>query len=157
MSFTIGLIIEDWETGTFDQFEWETGGNANWTISTENPYEGTYCVKSGSIDDQQTTFLSITFDVLADGEVGFYKKVSSEGSYDFLRFYIDNSEMGQWSGEVDWSEVSYPVTSGTHTFKWEYEKDWSVSNGSDCAWLDFIFLPSGALTALLGRFYFKYH
>ncbi|MCD4698579.1 MAG: T9SS type A sorting domain-containing protein, partial [Bacteroidales bacterium] len=152
MSFTVGLIVEDWETGTFDQYDWETGGNANWTISTQNPYEGTYCVKSGSINDEQTTYLSITFDVLANGEIGFYKKVSSENNYDYLKFYIDNNVMDQWAGEVAWSESSYPVTTGNHTFKWEYEKDYSVSNGSDCAWLDFITLPSGALTALSAGF-----
>ncbi|MCF8405171.1 MAG: T9SS type A sorting domain-containing protein [Bacteroidales bacterium] len=152
MSFTVGLIVEDWETGTMDQFDWETGGNANWDISTQSPYEGTYCIKSGSINDQQTTFLSITFDVLANGDIGFYKKVSSEASYDYLKFYIDGNMMDQWAGEVAWSESSFPVTAGNHTFKWEYEKDYSVSSGSDCAWLDFITLPSGALTALYAGF-----
>ncbi len=152
MSFTIGLIVEDWESGTFDQFDWETGGDNNWTISTQNPYEGTYCVKSGDIGDEQSSYLSITFDVLANGEIGFYKKVSSESSYDYLKFYIDGNVVDQWSGEVSWSETSYPVTAGTHTFKWQYEKDYSVSNGSDCAWLDFITLPSGALNAMVAGF-----
>ncbi|MEZ5198808.1 MAG: M14 family zinc carboxypeptidase [Bacteroidales bacterium] len=35
MSFSVGLIVEDWETGNFEQFDWETGGNANWAISTK--------------------------------------------------------------------------------------------------------------------------
>ncbi|MCD4731449.1 MAG: T9SS type A sorting domain-containing protein [Bacteroidales bacterium] len=152
MSFTVGLIVEDWETGNFDQFDWETGGNANWTISTENPYEGTYCVKSGNIGDNQSSYLSITFDVLANGEISFFKKVSSEASWDYLKFYIDNNMIDQWSGEVSWSESTYSVTSGQHTFKWEYEKDGSVSNGGDCAWLDFICLPSGALNTALAGF-----
>jgi len=152
MSFTVGLIVEDWETGNFEQFEWESGGDNTWTISTQDPYEGTYCVKSGTIGDQEISFLSISFDVLANGEVGFFKKVSSESSYDFLKFYIDNNLIDQWSGEVSWSGSTYPVTAGQHTFKWEYEKDYSVSGGSDCAWLDFITLPSGALTAIFASF-----
>lgn len=152
MSLPIGLIIEDWENGNFEQFEWETGGNANWTISTENAYEGTHCAKSGTIGDIQTSFLSITYDVLVDDEISFFKKISSEGSYDFLKFYINNELMDQWSGEVLWSESSYPVTLGEHTFKWEYEKDGSVASGSDCAWVDFIYLPSGALSSNLTAF-----
>ncbi|MCB0805997.1 MAG: T9SS type A sorting domain-containing protein [Bacteroidales bacterium] len=152
LSFSIGLIVEDWETGTFDQFDWETGGNSSWTISSQDPYEGNYCVKSGTIDNEQTTYLSISFDVQADGEIGFFKKVSSESTYDFLKFYIDGSMIDQWSGEVSWSESSYPVTEGNHTFKWEYEKDYSVSSGSDCAWVDFITLPSGAVDALSAAF-----
>jgi PKD repeat protein len=58
---------------------------------------------------------------------------------------------GEWSGEVSWSQVQYNVTAGQHTFKWEYSKDYSVTNGSDCGWVDYIILPSGAnqnLTAL---------
>jgi len=152
MSFTIGLIIEDWESGTFEQFDWETGGSNDWDLSTQQPYEGAYCVKSGTIGDEEVSWLSITFQVLASGEIGFYKKVSSEDTYDFLKFYIDGSVADQWSGEVSWSESTYPVSSGVHTFKWEYEKDYSVSNGDDCAWLDFISLPSGAMNALTAGF-----
>ncbi len=152
MSFSVGLIVEDWETGNFEQFEWETGGNADWAISTEDPYEGIYCVKSGTINHNQSSFLSITFDVLASGEVSFFTKVSSEDSYDYLKFYIDGGMMDQWAGEVSWTETSYLVTPGEHTFKWEYDKDGSVSSGSDCAWVDFICLPSGAANSILTGF-----
>jgi hypothetical protein len=33
------------------------------------------------------------------------------------------------------------VTAGTHTFKWSYKKDYSMSSGSDCAWIDDIQFP----------------
>jgi PKD repeat protein len=152
LGISVGHIIEDWESGTMTEFDWETGGSNNWSISTESPYEGSYCIKSGSIDDEQTTYLAITYNVLAAGEIGFFKKVSSEATYDFLRFYIDDEMMDQWSGTVAWSEVTFDVTAGPHTFKWAYEKDQSVSNGSDCAWVDYITLPAGALTALTAGF-----
>ncbi|HPE57598.1 MAG TPA: M14 family zinc carboxypeptidase [Bacteroidales bacterium] len=152
LGISIGHIVEDWESGTMTEFDWVTGGSGNWAISTESPYEGAYCIKSGAIDDEQSTYLSITFDVLAAGEVGFFKKVSSEATYDFLRFYIDDVMIDQWSGTVSWSEATYDVTSGPHTFKWAYEKDQSVSNGSDCAWVDYITLPAGAITALTAGF-----
>ena len=64
------------------------------------------------------------------------RKVSSESSCDNLIFYIDGVEKGKWSGEEDWSEISYSTTPGTHTFKWEYKKDWSISEGEDAAWID---------------------
>ena len=53
-----------------------------------------------------------------------YKKVSSESSYDYLRFYIDNSEQGSWAGEVDWSQSVFPVLAGNHTFKWSFVSYW---------------------------------
>ncbi|MEZ5081884.1 MAG: T9SS type A sorting domain-containing protein [Bacteroidales bacterium] len=152
LGFSVGLIVEDWETGGFGQFDWETGGNAEWAISSQSPYEGSYCVKSGIIDDDETVWLSITYNVLANGEIGFYKKVSSENGYDYLKFYIDGTMMDQWSGTVPWSESTYPVASGNHTFAWKYEKDQGVASGSDCAWLDYITLPSGALTSVYAGF-----
>ncbi|MEZ5198792.1 MAG: hypothetical protein R2764_21175 [Bacteroidales bacterium] len=38
-------------------------GNANWAISQQNPYEGTYCVKSNDIGDQQSTALLLDYDL----------------------------------------------------------------------------------------------
>ena len=52
---------------------------------------------------------------------------------------------GFWSGEEDWSRSAYLVTPGIHALKWSYEKDFSVNNGSDCAWLDYIIFPSALL------------
>jgi PKD repeat protein len=152
MSFSVGLIVEDWETGDFSKFEWETGGNTNWTITNVGPYEGTYTAKSGDINDNQSSYLSISYNVTSNGEISFFKKVSSESSYDFLSFYIDNNLQESWSGEIAWSASSYPITSGQHTFKWEYSKDVSVSSGSDCGLVDYIILPSGATQGLIAFF-----
>ncbi|MCD4745444.1 MAG: T9SS type A sorting domain-containing protein [Bacteroidales bacterium] len=137
----IGILVEDFETGNFENFAWEMGGNADWTICQSNPYEGAYCAQSGAITDYQSSELFITMDVTADDQISFARKVSSESTYDFLKFYIDGILKGEWSGEVAWEEVSYPVTVGQHTFKWEYYKDVSLSTGSDCGWIDYIIFP----------------
>jgi hypothetical protein len=138
---TIGIIFEDFESGSFDTYDWQFSGNADWTIDDGNPYEGVYCMKSGAIEDDQISEVSVSIDVIADGHISFYYKVSSEGSYDFLRFYIDGSATGSWDGESGWAEVSFPVEAGEHVFKWAYEKDYSVNNGDDCGWIDFIIFP----------------
>lgn len=136
----VGIAIEDFESNNFQNFDWEFGGNTDWTISTD-AYEGSYCAKSGTINNNQSTSLILATEVIADGDISFYRKVSSEENWDFLHFYIDNSEMSSWSGTSGWVEEVYPVTAGTHTFKWEYTKDGSVSNGSDCGWVDYIVFP----------------
>ncbi|MCK4357818.1 MAG: T9SS type A sorting domain-containing protein [Candidatus Cloacimonetes bacterium] len=132
--------IEDFETGDFSSYDWVHGGNADWTVLTDNPYEGIYCAKSGAISHSQSTQLSVNLDVYG-GNISFYRRVSSEAGYDYLKFYIDGVAQGQWAGTVNWGEVSYSVSSGNHTFKWSYEKDEYVSSGSDCAWIDFITFP----------------
>jgi hypothetical protein len=138
----IGRQIEDFETGDFTRYAWQMGGNNSWVITNVAPYEGIYSARSGIITHNQRSELSVQLSLAAAGEIIFHYKVSSEATYDFLRFYIDSNLRSEWSGEVAWSEVSFPVTAGTHTFKWGYYKDGSVSHGSDCGWVDFIVFPA---------------
>ncbi|NOR88141.1 MAG: T9SS type A sorting domain-containing protein, partial [Bacteroidales bacterium] len=140
-NFSVGLIVEDWETGDFSQFDWVNSGNANWSIDNMVYYEGENSAKSGNIGDNQVSTLTLTYDVMVDDQISFFYKVSSESGYDKLKFSIDGSELGSWSGEVSWTEASYAVSAGSHVFKWVYDKDGSVSSGSDCSWIDYIILP----------------
>ena len=136
-----GLLFESFETGNFEANPWEFSGNAEWLIDNSVVYDGNYSAKSGDVDDDENSGMQLELYVMNDGSISFYRKVSSEASYDFLRFYIDGIEMESWDGEQDWMEFSYPVSTGLHTFKWVYEKDYSVSNGDDCGWVDLITLP----------------
>jgi len=141
VNLLIGLVDEDWETGTFTKFNWMNGTNS-WSIDTVAPFEGVYDAKSDSIGDSDSSSIRISFNVLTNDTISFYKKVSSEEGYDFLKFYIDGVEKGSWSGTADgWGRVAVAVSAGVHTFKWSYEKDYSVSAGSNCAWIDYILFP----------------
>ncbi|OYT15859.1 MAG: hypothetical protein B7C24_10800 [Bacteroidetes bacterium 4572_77] len=139
------LVVEDWETGGFEQYDWEFAGNADWEIiDGANVYEGVYSAKSGSIGGSQNSSLTLDVNSPATSNVSFYFKVSSESGYDKLKFYIDGAEQGDWSGEVAWGLAEYEVSPGDHTLTWTYAKDGSVDNGSDCAWIDYIVLPGAA-------------
>jgi carboxypeptidase D len=140
--------IEDFETGAFENSLWSHSGDADWIIDTNTFFEGSFSGRSGSIDHSQQSAVSITLDVVEDGQISFYKKVSCEnvGSstgnfYDYLSFSIDGVEREKWAGEVDWSLESYPVSAGTHSFEWLFIKDHAVTSGSDAAWIDFVVFP----------------
>ena len=149
-NFIIGNVFEGFETGDFSSFDWENDPVKPWTVVTENPYEGNYCVKSGNIGNNTSTSLTITLDVHSEGVMSFFKKVSSEEDFDMLYFYIDGSARGNWSGEVSWSEERFTLTPGQHELKWTYNKDVYVSSGSDCAWLDnIVFPPAETITITL--------
>ncbi len=124
-------------------------GDANWVRSTDEAYEGSYSIKSGDISDDQTSVMTLTASTQA-GNISFYKKVSCEdGSnddWDYLKFEIDGQEKGRWDGEVNWSQETYTISAGNHTFKWSYIKDGSQDDGSDCAWVDYIELPANQPT-----------
>lgn len=120
------------------------GGDQPWIVDGTNAYDGTYSAQSGAISDDQVSELTLSTNIADDGIFSFFKKVSSEDGYDYLRFYIDGNMENEWAGEVDWSEETYTISAGQHTFSWKYEKDYSVSGGSDCGWIDYIVVPSSS-------------
>ena len=137
----IGFVSDSFEHGVFEPEYWVNDPQHPWTIITSYPYDGTYCAISGDIDHDESSQLILTFTSTESEEIRFFKRVSSEANYDFLIFYIDDEEQERWSGDLWWSEHSYPITPGQHTYKWEYAKDYSVDGGSDCACIDYITLP----------------
>jgi len=144
---SIGKVFEDWETAGLETYNWSQSGDVDWFITDENPFEGTYCLKSGDIVHEQNSVLEIELEVISAGQIKFFRKVSCEDdtnndNWDYLAFYIDDVEQGRWDGIVDWSQVVYPVYAGVHNFKWVYHKDGSVDANDDCAWIDLIEFPS---------------
>ena len=139
--YVIGQVSEDFETGDFSLHPWAHSGAANWTITQTSTYEGLFSARSGVITDLGFSNLQVTYDVLTDDSIRFCSKVSSEPDYDFLRFYIDNVKKADWSGETGWTHNVFPVVAGTHTFRWSYEKDITLSVGEDAAWIDNIIFP----------------
>lgn len=137
----INLIMETWESGDDQSFPWAYGGNEDWFVTQDNPYQGDFCMQSGDITHNQSSALTIALEFLGDGELGFARKVSSEDGWDFLRMYIDGSMVAEWSGEQDWAEEAFDLTAGFHTITWAYEKDNIISSGADACWVDDIVLP----------------
>jgi PKD repeat protein len=134
-------VSEDFETGDFSKFPWTFSGDQPWVIDNVNPHLGQFSARSGAIGDAQSSGLEVTLNILSDGDLSFYGTVSSEYNYDYLAFYIDDIQVDQWSGDMDWMIFTYPVTAGMHTFKWVYVKDFIVAMGSDCARIDDITFP----------------
>lgn len=131
---------ESFESGVFGT-GWTFSGNSNWFIADDDAWHGQYAARSGNISHSQSSSMIHTLDVESSGFISFYYKVSSEGGYDFMRFYINDVLKGSWSGAAGWAEATYSVQPGLNIFRWTYSKDGSVSTGHDCAWIDFIEFP----------------
>lgn len=104
---------------------------------------GTGAIQNGDIGDSQTATTSTTVRIPADGTVSFFRRTSTESGWDFLRFSIDGTQVGSWSGTVAYSQVSFPLTAGTHTLTWSYTKDGSLSSGADTVYVDDIDVTVG--------------
>ncbi|MHC4630103.1 MAG: LamG domain-containing protein [Planctomycetota bacterium] len=107
----------------------------DWFYQTTTSYYDGDAAQSGDTLDEEVMRMQTT--VSGPGTIKFYWKVSSELGYDFLYFYIDGSQQDRISGEVDWQQKTYTIsTSGLHTLEWQYAKDETDESGSDCGWVD---------------------
>jgi subtilisin family serine protease len=138
--------FENWKE---QDFRWTTRGGAPWYLDGQNPFQGSYSIRSGSIGDTEESVLSFKGN-FNTGEVSFALKLSSESDWDNLIFSIDDQVRGDWSGLVDWKVVSFPVRAGTHTLTWRYKKDFANSANLDAAWLDELSLPLSISASIKG-------
>lgn len=140
-SMKIGMIIEDFESADFDLVNWEFEGNQPWTISNIDPAQGLYSARSGAISHEETSELKVNIFVASTDTISFFRKLSSEPGFDKLKFYDGSVLKAQWSGTQDWEKVTFVIYPGYHTLKWVYEKDLAITQGDDCAWIDYIRFP----------------
>jgi murein tripeptide amidase MpaA len=142
LNLVVEPVTEDFESGSFEDFDWQFTGNRGWSIAPFELGQGVYSARSGAITHTQTSRMSVTVEVAQAGKIWFDFKVSSESGGDYLRFYIDEIERGGWSGEHAWSTVSFNVDAGWHIFTWEYSKDDEYSFGQDRVWIDQVIFPA---------------
>jgi len=111
-----------------------TGGSADWFGQSTMFYYDGDAAQSGDISDGQESWMRTTVSGLTT--VSFYWKVSSESGYDFLKFYIDGSLQDSIDGFEDWQQMTYTLSTDSHTLEWRYVKDESANSGNDCGWVD---------------------
>ena len=147
-------IIEPFETGDFSLFDWQLDPTYPWSITTTNPYEGTYCMKSGGAGVANVVSnMTVTVEIPADGLMSFWGKISCESNWDYGYFYIDGVQKGSYTGASSWAEKTFDITAGTHTFQWRYTKDSSVNSNDDCFYVDYITFYKQPAPAIPGMTY----
>lgn len=142
LSVQVGSRVEDFETGDFTKFNWKMNGNSPWIICKDEKMEGSFAARSGLLGNSEKSEIYFDGMVLFPDTISFYRKVASENGYDFLKFLIDGQITGQWSGNMGWAEVKFPIPAGSHRLSWMYEKDEATTTGIDAAWIDNIKLPA---------------
>lgn len=139
---TATIIVNDYPTVS-DALNAQ-GGNIAFTTTGSYPWvvefkDNRVCIKSTNqgVNSSNSTVTSEPLTLEAGDKLSFSWSVSSESNYDKLKFYVNNNEIVNINGAVNWTNYEYTVPSnGTYTFKWAYEKDSSVHNADDTAWVD---------------------
>jgi len=136
--FRVGRIRESFESSTFRVFPWINQSVKPWIITETNSIDGNLSARSGAISHNASTSLKMRTFFPNPDTVKFYFKVSSEPNYDYFLFRLNDTEIVRKSGESGWEIKSVPVPAGLNILEWSFNKDNSVSQGADGAWIDLI-------------------
>tara|TARA_S200000501_G_scaffold271423_2_gene255180 strand:- start:14319 stop:17615 length:3297 start_codon:yes stop_codon:yes gene_type:complete len=141
---TVGLMVEDFENGNFNSFNWLHEGSSDWFVTSVESYQGDFAARSGEIGNSEFTTIKIEKNLPYSGELSFRAKISSQ-SGDALAFFVNGVQYGpNLTGILDWTEYSFEIDAGEKIFSWVYMKDQFGTVGEDMAMLDWITFPAGA-------------
>jgi len=134
---TTTLLNDGFEDSSLAPFT--TSGDVTWQTTT-NAAEinsGSFSARTrSSLDDSESSTLQYITTITTTGTVEFAVTTSTEATWDTLTFFIDGVSQQVWSGINAYTTVSYPLTTGTHTLTWTYDKDGTSDGGNDRVAID---------------------
>ena len=106
-------------------------------------------VKSSNADmDSTESSFTLMLNMRQGETLSFRYYVSSEEFYDFFRFTADGTELISESGNGYWKTYTFTASaSKTYSFKWSFEKDYSLGSYDDCARVDDIVYSGSVISA----------
>ena len=122
-----------------------------WVLST-TATEGGTSLRSGDIDDDETSCLVLGISLPEDFNLRFSLRADSEAVNDFLYFAVDGTRLvdtftaAEGSTLRDWEQLSFFISDSSSTLTWCYTKNDSTSAGEDSGWLDALTFTENRLT-----------
>lgn len=142
-------LTDDFETGDLSKLPWDNDGSIGWLV-VENDEDvdvpqrvvnpGKFKARSGSIQNDNKSRLVLETNT-SGGTASFDVRVSCEEDWDFLDFFLDDSILRRWTGEIPWENFQFEIPPGRHRLEWVYSKDGSFSRGDDAAYIDNFYVP----------------
>ncbi len=147
-----GQRMDSFEEG-MDSYPWQVGGTMGWQVDSTVAHGGHFSLRSGPIDYRQTSDLVLEVLLPIEDTLTYWSRISSEPNADKLLFSVDGQSRAndRW-GEGAWKKQTVVLGAGRHVLRWRYVKDESISQGSDCAWIDDVRLPMALWEAPYGWF-----
>lgn len=118
---------------------WTTSGPA-WFGQGMTTRDGVDAARCGivreSVEGEPAEASAMQTTVTGPGYLTGYARTDSEQDYDALRITRGSTGVFLLSGQTGWQRFVIPVPEGTHTIRFAYTKDTSVTVGQDTAWVD---------------------
>ena len=146
-TLSLDLINSD---DTQQELHFTTGGSYPFEcrVSGSDSY---YATSTNMNANNTTSYMQATASLAANTELEFYYYLSSEQNYDLFRFYVNGQQVFSDSGDIGIRIYRWTAPSaGSYTFRWEYIKDGSTSNGDDCLEIMAVKLSAGGSIAIPG-------
>ena len=113
-----------------------------WVLSS-TATEGGLALRSGDIDDDETSCLVLGISLPAERNLRFSLRTDSEAVNDLLYFEADGTRLLDTFTSVapdssvrDWEPLDFLIADSVSSLKWCYTKNGSTSTGEDSGWLD---------------------
>lgn len=132
---------EDFESWIGKNAGWTSAGNSNWIPEQVNVFNGLQSLRSGLVQQGDSSIL--LYSCLAEDcdFIGFWSKVSIQENDARFIFRMDGNILSTQTRSQDWTYHSFGVDPGNHTFEWIYIHEGQLVNNDEGAWLDDINLP----------------
>ena len=146
--------VEDFNDN--DVTDW-TGGTYPWYCDNSKYHSASYSMRSyNGLSANRTSEMSYTWTSTVDDSVRFYYLTSARNN-SYLYLYIDGVQTAQIAGtgstQTTWTRVAYPVSAGTHVYKFAFTRGGGPGGNSvsNAAWVDDIEFPSNATDLIIAR------
>lgn len=118
----------DFETGDFSQARFSYSSDYPWEVTTNHPYEGSYCMRSTNLyADNTDSYMDLTINCNKERVVSFYVNFRIyNGSYEHTRNYftfsIDNEPVSGtiYGSSENYRLLEFTIPQGEHTLRWNH-------------------------------------
>src|SRR6185436_9214004 len=94
------------------------GSAAGWNVAFDSAGEGVCSLKSGPVSETNTSQIQFA-GYFNEGTIAFDRRAAGD-----LYFFLDGVQVDQSFGGNSWVTFSVPVSAGSHTVRWSYQRGW---------------------------------
>ena len=138
------LILDNFDNNILDSIMWAKEGSSHPFIQNVEKTEGSSALEFGNVEYNEKSSIKTIIDVLTPSTLSFYYKTYTGDSDNKFQFYINNALIDSWTYSNNWTEYTYPLTTGKNILEWRYYNGDNYRVGSNyTAWIDYIYLETG--------------
>jgi hypothetical protein len=120
-------FTEDFETGGFGANNWNLSGDADWTVTDSNSFEGTYAATVSAEDiDGTTGSARLSIDIITEqgGDLAYQLLSPVEGPFELVNVFVDDVAVYTYSSVTnDWISSTLSIQPGKRQVTFELSKN----------------------------------